>query len=194
MKNIESIRKFILTKICSKEHPSMRGIYHEKGKIIATNGHIMVILACEYPIEYENKVVGKKGEELYRGDPETAFSYRYESVIPKAPFIQEMFIYKELHILKKVCKKLPEDLFQVSLFEGFNTQSVPVPVAFSTMLLGKAFSLFELIKEPPVFHAQIDERGRLLNALVMVKSENCTVVINHASYMAEHTYNFDLLW
>ncbi len=43
---------------------NMAGIYFENGKAIATDGFSLVILKCNYPKQYENKIIGKDKKEI----------------------------------------------------------------------------------------------------------------------------------
>lgn len=59
--------KIDLKKWCSTDvfRPLLSGIYHEGGKMIATDGHILCVLAgVEYPQEREGKIYGTDGAAI----------------------------------------------------------------------------------------------------------------------------------
>ena len=72
--------KFNIFNYCGKKdflRPSLSGVFHDKGQRVATDAHQMVIIKCDYPQEYEGKIIDKDGKEIG-----AKFPY-YEAVLPK---------------------------------------------------------------------------------------------------------------
>ena len=72
--------KFNIFNYCGKKdflRPSLSGVFHDKGQRVATDAHQMVIIKCDYPQEYEGKIIDKDGKEIGAKFPD------FEAVLPK---------------------------------------------------------------------------------------------------------------
>jgi hypothetical protein len=72
--------KFNIFKHCEKKgilRPSLKGVFHDKGQRVATDTHQIAIIKCDYPKEYEGKIIDKEGKEIEGKFP------NYESILPK---------------------------------------------------------------------------------------------------------------
>lgn len=72
--------KFNIFKHCEKKdflRPSLNGVFHDKGQRVATDAHQIAVIKCDYPQEYEGKIIDKEGKEI-----DARFPY-YEAILPK---------------------------------------------------------------------------------------------------------------
>lgn len=72
-------KKFNLYKYVDKEniYPRLNGVLHKDGYKVATNGCILIRYKCDYPREYEGKVIGKNGKVVNDWFP------NWKNAIPK---------------------------------------------------------------------------------------------------------------
>ena len=72
--------KFNIFNYCGKKdflRPSLSGVFHDGGRRVATDAYQMVVVKCDYPQEYEGKIIDKEGKEMDSRFPD------YEAVLPK---------------------------------------------------------------------------------------------------------------
>ena len=63
---------------CSKDElrPVFNGLFHDRGNVVATNGHVLVSVKSDYDNDWEGKIIGKDGKEIEGRFPS------WERVIP----------------------------------------------------------------------------------------------------------------
>ena len=71
--------KFDYYKFCAKDQsrPVLNGIFHDNGNVVATNGHILLVVKEEYDPIYEGKSISKAGTVIEGRFP------NWKAVIPK---------------------------------------------------------------------------------------------------------------
>ena len=72
--------KFNVFNYCAKKdflHPSLNGVFHDKGQRVATDTHQIIVIKSDYPTEYEGKIIDKEGKEIDSKFP------NYEAVLPR---------------------------------------------------------------------------------------------------------------
>ena len=72
--------KFNIFNHCVKKdfsRPYINGVFHDKGQRVATDTHQIAVIKCDYPQEYEGKIIDKEGKEIDAKFP------NYEDVLPK---------------------------------------------------------------------------------------------------------------
>lgn len=72
--------KFNIFNYCKKKgelRPDLTGVFHDKGQRVATDAHQIAVIKCDYPAEYEGKIINKEGREIDYNFP------NYGGVLPK---------------------------------------------------------------------------------------------------------------
>ena len=84
--------KFNIFNHCKKKgelRPDLTGVFHDKGQRVATDAHQIVVIKCEYPQEYEGKIIDKEGKEIGKeridkeGKAIAARFPNYDAILPK---------------------------------------------------------------------------------------------------------------
>lgn len=92
---------------------NITGIYHDKGYVIATDGHILAKIKNEYPEELEGKIITKSGEEVKMPYPP------YERVIHDFDEMTDISVnkqkvidsVKQCKIERKINSRFPKEVF-----------------------------------------------------------------------------------
>ena len=72
---------FNIFNYCGKKdflRPALNGVFHDKGQRVATDAYQVVVIKCDYPQEYEGKIIDKEGKEIDARFP------NYEDVLLKS--------------------------------------------------------------------------------------------------------------
>jgi hypothetical protein len=117
--------KFNIFNYCEKKdflRPSLNGVFHDKGQRVATDAYQIVVIKCDYPQEYEGKIIDKEGKEIDAIFPD------YEAVLPKlnselteiSLYIDEIKNqYKQFKAFKKIDKYGENPHFKFNLNDTY---------------------------------------------------------------------------
>ena len=192
MKNIKSIKRFLYSKITSKDelNPLFHGLYYNNGEIVATNGYILAILKADYESELEGQIIDRKGNAIEGTFPP------YQGLIPFDHLLTDIYNYSErIKTLKTALNEIEKDECPfLSLINGMNDLKEAEPLVARIGYLEISFKLFSLIGESPSIYARTHGNQVINYMPLLIRSESCTVILIPEKYNAELTYHFDMLW
>ena len=119
-------------------HASLHGLYYKDGQVYVCDAYLMAIVTTDYQPELENKIIGKKGEEI------TLPPMKFRDVFPESYFddYEDRRVELDLPKIKTACELLSKDKKQVRALSLTNCH-------FHAKQMLLIIQLFETLKETP---------------------------------------------
>lgn len=119
--------------------PTLGGVFHKKGCLYATDGHVAVKVPVEYPEEFEGLLVDKKGEKIGSNFPNV------DCILPN--WTDTDLIDLDLKQLEKACKNVQ----RVNIKDRSGTKYAAIKVAEKLFVqahyIASIFDLFKALGE-----------------------------------------------